>query len=139
MKASPQSHSNFVLGLLLALGCAKPETQSKHYWNYWSGPGDIQELFLFPHNSLVRLTSFEREETDYRWIKDDSDWHQFKSLLKDGDELWQWAGGGNLVKIKKEPGFGGAAAVGVCLIRKGKIVAIYCSGVTGVLTDPAPR
>ena len=118
--------------LVFALGCAKPQTAHKHYWDYWSGSEDIHELYLFPHNSLSNKTTLEREEINHRYIKLDPDWAKFKMLIKDGDELWSWEGGGKLVTVSRKDCPNGGSPFGVCLIRGKIIIAIFYIGILTV-------
>ena len=79
----------------------------------------------FPHNSLVGKTNIEQIERGPKaFLEHNPDWDHFKSLMAPGDEVWECSTD-HLPETKNSSENKNSARFGVCLIRKGKIIAIY--------------
>ena len=113
--------------LLLSIpGCSHPQTIEKQLYML---PLDTQEVAKFPHNCLSYQTSFTVQDQNKHG--NEVEWQKFRSLYKQGDELWTWQDALPVHNLMEYPH--GASSIGLCLIRNNKIFAVFSLGVLTVL------
>ena len=95
-------------------------------------PQDVVTISRFPHNSLSKPTTIEKEEK-LQHVPGEKNparagYEEFRDLIQAGDQLYTWEGGG--LSYPNQPG---TTPTGLCLLRKNKIVAILVTSGFSVL------
>jgi len=120
----PNKNLSKFLPALVLIGSISCAVRNPQLLYTYENQSDLNVLRAFPHNNLGRKTSIEAAENEARTLREGNvDWNRFKSMTAPGDEVWTWVGNNSVPRrsFDKE----GATKAGYCLLRKGKVIAIF--------------